>query len=100
MWAERPSGTTWRVTTDEPGITALVLIYVIAEVPLGGWLISQLEKHLPPDTFAEVGKRIAGWVGHDGSAEAISGVAKGAVLLVLYWLFLWWLYAKRVFVRI
>ncbi len=76
-----------------------ILIYVIAEVPLGGWLLTQLQKHLPPDTFAELSRKVSEWVG-GASPEAISGAMKGAVLLVVYWLLLWWLYAKRVFVRI
>jgi predicted acyltransferase len=77
-----------------------ILIYVIAEVPLGGWLITQLQKHLPPDTFPALGKRIADWANQPAGADAITESVKGAVLLVVYWLFLWWLYAKRVFVRI
>jgi heparan-alpha-glucosaminide N-acetyltransferase len=80
-----------------------ILIYVIAEVPLGGWLLTQLQKHLPADTFPAVGRWVAGWADRAEDAkvvEAVSNVAKGAVLLVVYWLLLWWLYLKRVFVRI
>jgi predicted acyltransferase len=77
-----------------------ILIYVIAEVPLGGWLLTQVQKHLPPEAF----NRLAGevpkeWVGQ-ADVKSIAQVLKGAVLLAVYWLFLWWLYLKRVFVRI
>lgn len=80
-----------------------ILIYVIADVPLGGWLLTQLQKHLPADTFLTLGNWVAGWAGRAGdvkTVEAVGGVMKGMVLLVVYWLLLWWLYAKRVFVRI
>lgn len=80
-----------------------ILIYVIAEVPLGGWLLTQLQKHLPADTFPTVGRWVAGWADRAEDVkvvEAVVGVVKGAVLLAIYWLLLWWLYAKRVFVRI
>lgn len=64
-----------------------ILIYVIAEVPLGGWLLTQMQKHIPAGTFEVFG-------------EQAVDVTKGAVLLGMYWLFLWWLYRRRVFVRI
>jgi predicted acyltransferase len=77
-----------------------ILIYVIAEVPLGGWLMTQLQKHLPVDLFATLARKVGEWTEAGGQVEAIEGVLKGVVLLAVYWLFLWWLYRKKVFVRI
>jgi predicted acyltransferase len=77
-----------------------ILIYVIADTPIGGWLLSQVQKHLPAGAFANAGKWVADRAGMSAGADAMAEVVKGLFLLSVYWLFLWWLYAKRVFVRI
>jgi heparan-alpha-glucosaminide N-acetyltransferase len=76
-----------------------ILIYVIAEVPLGGWLMTQMQKHLPADLFPTVARKVGEWTGVEQTG-AVEDVLKGAVLLTVYWLLLWWLYRRRVFVRI
>ncbi len=64
-----------------------ILIYCVAEVPIAAFLIGTVKTHLGPEVFQVFGVQ----------AEP---VVAGATLLAIYWLGLWWLYAKRVFVRI
>jgi predicted acyltransferase len=64
-----------------------ILIYTIAELPLRDFVLTQIAKHLPPDSYALFG-------------ETYSDQVRGGLFLVLAWLFLWWLYRKRLFVRI
>jgi heparan-alpha-glucosaminide N-acetyltransferase len=77
-----------------------ILIYVIAEVPLGGWLLAQLQKHLPAAVFTTPAKWLADGIGLDAQTGATEQVLQGGLLLVVYWLFLWALYRRRVFVKI
>lgn len=76
-----------------------ILIYVVAEVPVGNWLLTQVQKHLPPDAFNRMAAVPSEWVGVT-DVKTVAQVLKGVVLLAVYWLFLWWLYVKKVFVRI
>ncbi len=64
-----------------------ILIYCVAEVPIAAFLIGTVKTHFGPKAFQIFG------------AEAEPVVA-GATVLAIYWVGLWWLYAKRVFVRI
>lgn len=64
-----------------------ILIYTLADSPVRGFVIDQVGKHLPAGTFEVFG-------------ETWAPVLKGSVWLVLAWLGLWWLYRKRVFVRV
>ncbi len=64
-----------------------ILIYCVAEVPIAAFLIGSIKTHFGPDAFLIFG------------AQAEPVVA-GAAVLGIYWVGLWWLYAKRVFVRI
>ena len=64
-----------------------ILIYCVAEVPIAAFLIGTVNTHFGAKAFQIFG------------AQAVPVVA-GATVLAIYWLGLWWLYAKRVFVRI
>jgi heparan-alpha-glucosaminide N-acetyltransferase len=64
-----------------------LLIYSIAELPVREWLLNQHQRHLPPDSFNNFGE------------QASTLVANG-LWLVLAWLFLWWLYRNRIFLRV
>ena len=64
-----------------------ILIYCVAEVPIAAFLMATVKTHLGPKAFQLFGME----------AEP---VVAGATVLAIYWLGLWWLYAKRVFVRI
>ncbi len=64
-----------------------ILIYCVAEVPVGAFLVGTFKTHFGPNVFQVFGAQ----------AEP---VLAGATVLAVYWLVLWWLYAKKVFVRI
>lgn len=64
-----------------------ILIYTLADSPLPAFVWTQLEKHLPAGAYSVFG-------------DAWKSVVRGAVWMVLAWLLLWWLYRKRLFVRV
>jgi heparan-alpha-glucosaminide N-acetyltransferase len=64
-----------------------ILIYTLADSPLPAFVWTQAEKHLPAGAYSAFGD---GW----------KPVVRGAVWMLLAWLLLWWLYRKRVFVRV
>ena len=64
-----------------------ILIYCVAEVPIAGFIAGTFKTHFGPNVFQVFGPK----------AEPI---VAGAAVLAVYWLGLWWLYAKKVFVRI
>ena len=64
-----------------------ILIYTIAELPVREWLLTQIQKHLPADAFNFFG-------------EKASTLLANGLWLIVAWLFLWWLYRKRIFLRL
>ena len=64
-----------------------ILIYVVAHLPIEHFILDSFRTHFGPDVFAVFG-------------EPWEGVVAGATVLVVYWLGLWWLYTRRVFVRV
>lgn len=64
-----------------------ILIYCVAEVPIAGFIIGTFQTHFGLGVFQILG-------------EKAEPVVTGATVLAVYWLVLWWLYLKRVFVRI
>jgi len=65
-----------------------ILIYCIADTPgIAAWIIKQFHTHFGSQMFAFAG-------------EKSQGVIESAVVLILEWLFLVWLYMKRIFIRI
>ena len=64
-----------------------ILIYCVAEVPVAAFIVGTFKTHFGPNVF-----QLAGPI-----AEP---VVAGAAVLAVYWSVLWWLYAKKVFVRI
>ena len=64
-----------------------ILIYCVAEVPIGGFIVGTAKTHLGANVFRIFGVRP-------------EPVVAGATVLAVYWLALWWLYSKKLFVRI
>ncbi len=64
-----------------------ILIYCVAEVPIGAFIVGTFRTHLGANAFQFLGTK----------GEP---VVAGAAVLAVYWLALWWLYSKKVFVRI
>ena len=64
-----------------------ILIYCVAEVPIGGFIVGTAKTHLGANVFRIFGARP-------------EPVVAGATVLAVYWLALWWLYSKKLFVRI
>ncbi len=64
-----------------------ILIYCVAEVPIAAFLVGTFKTHLGADVFRIFGARS-------------EPVVAGAAVLAVYWLVLWWLYRKKLFVRI
>ena len=64
-----------------------ILIYCVAEVPITGFIVGTFKTHFGANAFQFFGPR----------AEP---VVAGAAVLAVYWLGLWWMYTKKVFVRI
>jgi predicted acyltransferase len=65
-----------------------ILIYTLADSPVSSFVPDQVFKHLP-------GGWLAAW-----SKEYWWPLVRGGVWMGLAWLLLWWLYRKRVFVRV
>lgn len=64
-----------------------ILIYAVAGLGVGDFIKDSFRKHFGQDVFAVCGEQ---W----------KDAAGGATVLVVYWLGLWWLYARKVFVRV
>ena len=64
-----------------------ILIYAVAGLGVGDFIKDSVRKHFGQDVFAVFG-------------EPWKDVAGGATVLVVYWLGLWWLYTRKVFVRV
>jgi len=64
-----------------------ILIYCIAEVPIAAFIVGTFKTHFGANAFQILGAKP-------------EPVVAGAAVLGVYWLGLWWLYAKKVFVRI
>ena len=64
-----------------------ILIYAVAGLGVGDFIKDSVRKHFGQDVFAVFGEQ---W----------KDVVGGATVQVVYWLGLWWLYARKVFVRV
>jgi predicted acyltransferase len=64
-----------------------ILIYTLADSPVPRFVQTQLAKHLPAGTFEVFG-------------DVWAPVLKGGAWMAIAWLGLWWLYRRRVFVRV
>lgn len=64
-----------------------ILIYTLADSPLPEFVETQVVKHLPAGAYSAFG-------------DVWKPVIRGAVWMAAAWLLLWWLYRKRVFVRV
>ena len=64
-----------------------ILIYVVAHLPTEQFILNSFRTHFGPNVFAVFG-------------EPWEGVVAGVTVLVVYWLGLWWLYVRKVFVRL
>jgi hypothetical protein len=67
----------------------------IGNTSLGGFIISSIKTHVSQDVFAKLAERIFG----ESNAEYERFVA-GVVILVVFWLILFWMYRRKLFVRI
>lgn len=101
-------------TIDWPGLTAWsfplrvigmnsIVAYCMADLrigntSLGGFIINSIKTHTQayyPDVFAQLAEKVFG-----STDEAYQRFVAGVVVLVVFWLILFWMYRRKIFVRI
>lgn len=80
-----PGWTGWSYPLRVIGANSIVA-YVMAHL-FGDFIVGSFRTHLGPDVFGRWGEAYAPLIG-------------GAAVLMVYWLILWWMYRRRIFVRI
>jgi predicted acyltransferase len=64
-----------------------IFIYVVDHLPVKGFILDSVRTHFGKDVFAAFGPEYV-------------DLTQGATVLLVYWLVLWWMYARKVFVRV
>jgi heparan-alpha-glucosaminide N-acetyltransferase len=67
----------------------------IGNTSLGGFIISSIKTHISQDVFAKLAERIFG-----EADPAFERFVAGIAILLVFWLILFWMYRRKLFVRI
>ena len=75
-----------------------ILAYILANGSLGvgKFVRESFQTHLGPDVFGVFDE----WVNNPNARNAVRETVAGATTLIVFWLALWWLYTRKVFIRV
>jgi predicted acyltransferase len=94
-----PGWTAWSFPLRVIGMNSIVA-YCLADLrigntSIGGFIIGSIRTHLGQDAFAKLAERLFHQTGQE-----LERFVSGIIVLLVFWLILFWMYRRKLFVRI